>query len=385
MLRIAFVGAFEPITDPSNAATSAAGNLVQCEILEALKNRTHYSDTDVSAVSHRPLRAWPYGPCYSRASRIDSVDLPGFVNLPVLKHVIFGVSLFFWLLKNKPNLVIAYNPGPFETLAFLVCRLLSSNLFAASIIQDIHTGAGKLKSIRALSDCFSMALARRLDLVIPISPFIIEDFSLRKDRAIVFRGGMTRQSRELLSAEPEDLEPYAVFAGALEPYNGLDILLSKWTKVEGDLVLHVFGKGSLSSLASEWSQRTARIVYHGFAHEDIITRWQAKAAVNFCFRYSKGINQRYFFPSKFFNVLAAPGAVVANRFDGFPADVADYCYLVNDDLSNLPEIIQTALSRKDSTEDLAARRKWLEVNAEWGSLLQRILDVYHEHDSVESP
>lgn len=383
MLKITYVGAFEPITDPNNAATSAAGNLVQCEILDSLGDKNRHPEIELSAVSHRPLRAWPYGPGYSRGSTIDCVDLPSFVNLPILKHFAFGASLFIRLLRNRPKLVIAYNPGPFEIFAFLLYRAYSGKLFIASIIQDIHADAGPIRSMRALSDYFSMALARRLDLVIPISPFIIEDFSLNRDRSIVFRGGMTKQSRELLSARPESLGPYAVFAGALEPYNGIDILLSKWTEFECDVVLHVFGKGSLSSLASAWSQRTDKVVYHGFAHEDVVTRWQARAKINFCFRYSKGINQRYFFPSKFFNVLAAPGAVVVNRFEGFPADVANYCHLVADDLANLSEVVQAALSRNDSREVLAARREWLEANAEWGSLLQRVLDVYQKHNGVE--
>lgn len=383
MLKIIFVGAFEPRTDPSNAASSAAGNLVQCEILNVLGDKTLHPELDLSAISHGPLRAWPYGPTYSRASRIGCVDLPGFVNLPVLKHLTFGVSLFFRLLRNRPKLVIAYNPGPFETLAFLLYRAYSSKLFIVSIVQDIHTDAGQIRSMRALSDYLSMALARRLDIVIPISPFLIEDFSLRKDRSIVFRGGMTKQSRELLKAQPGHLEPYAVFAGALEPYNGLDILLSKWTDFDCDLVLHVFGKGSLSSLATASSQKTNRVVFHGFAHEDVITRWQAKAAVNFCFRYSKGINQRYFFPSKFFNVLAAPGAVIANRFEGFPADVADHCHLVDDDLTNLPEVIQAAVSSKDSEVRLTDRRKWLEANAEWNSLLQGVVERHQRNIDME--
>jgi len=383
MLKITFVGAFEPRTDPNNAASSAAGNLVQCEILDVLGDKTLHPEIDLSAISHRPLRAWPYGPTYSQATRVGCVDLPGFVNLPVLKHLTFGASLFVRLLRNRPKLAIAYNPGPFETLAFLLYRAFSKRLFIASIVQDIHTDAGQIRSLRALSDYLSMALAKRLDIVVPISPFIIEDFSLRKDRSIVFRGGMTKQSRELLNAQPEHLEPYAVFAGALEPYNGLDILLSKWTDFDGDLVLHIFGKGSLSSLASAWSQKTNRVVFHGFAHEDVITRWQAKAAVNFCFRYSKGINQRYFFPSKFFNVIAAPGAVVANRFEGFPADVADDCHLVDEDLSNLPEVIQAAVSSENSAERLTGRRRWLEANAEWSSLLQVVVARHQRNTDME--
>lgn len=381
MKNIAFVGAFEPLTNTNNLATSAAGNLVQNEILDALAESNKNSNSIVSALSHKPTRSWPNGPIYVKKDEVGTVQLPAFINLPILKHLNFGIALFFFLLRTRTSLIVAYNPGPFETLALLFYRLILQKTFICSIIQDIHSIRERNISLRSLSDNISIRMARLLDLTIPVSKYIIDDFGLDSEKSIVFRGGMTKQSRELLEVKNEKLKPYAVFAGALESYNGIDLLLSNWTRLKSEITLHIFGKGSLSSTASDYANRSKTIVFHGFQNEETITRWQKTSLINFCLRYSGTINQRYFFPSKFFNSAAAPGALVANRFEGFPDDLIEHCHIVDDDLNNLPQIVESILSRgvNPNPTGLTRRREWLSQNSNWKQLIQEILNRFERH------
>ena len=383
MTKLIFIGAFEPNTNPNNPATSAAGNLVQNEILSILVEEARHLKIDVFALSHKPARAWPYGAFFSPSGNAGCIRVPAFINLPVFKHLNFGFALFYHLVVNRPKIAVAYNPGPFENLALLVYRLVAKRLYIVSIIQDIHTDAGHIRSLRALSDYVSMRMARQVDLTIPISSAIVKDFKLSMDKALIFRGGMTRQCRQLLNAKPSVLKPYAVFAGALESYNGIDVLLPAWIQSDNKFVLHVFGKGALSALVSDYARKSDRIVFHGFQNEVVIETWQSESAFNFCLRYSKGIDQRYFFPSKFFSAVAAPGVPVANNFYGFPDALIEHCYIVDDDLNNLNKIVDTAYMCIQNNKKLTARRQWLEQNAEWKVILSAVLWRFYKTLNVD--
>lgn len=365
-----FVGAFEKRGDLNNRATSSAGNQVQCEIIEALKNLTSNSALLVQSYALKPVAAWPRGPLWVRAENDDSFKSPSILNVAIFKRFLFSIKLFSFLWKNNPKIVFTYNPGAFDSIALLTYRWMR-HVFLVSIIQDVHTGVGAPFGVRWISDGVALKLARWFDLIIPISRCIAEDFNFKPSKVLVFNGGLTRQSRDLLNVNPSNRLPYAVFAGALEKYNGVEQLISIWPTLKANFVLHIFGKGACEEMVKNAEKMCKNIVYHGFSSEEDVAKWQASATLNFCLRYSLNINARYFFPSKFFNVLAAPGAVVVNRFDGFPLELEKFCFIVDDDLKNLQEKIDSIDLHMNN--NLKCRRDWLRANAEWRIPLRKAL------------
>ena len=375
-LNILFVGAFN--SNLKNKATSAAGDQVQQEIFDVLKKNKIYSDSNVKAIVLEPIPAWPKGPLFYSGKDYESLKVPSFLNLPVIKKILFSSKILVNLISGNMKIIFSYNPGFFESITLFFYRLIKSDVFLISIIQDVHVGNNVIYGVRSIADFFVMKLAPRFDLLIPISKCIADDFEFDPKKVLVFNGGLTRQSRELLITNSSFSPKYAVFAGALERYNGIDKIIDIWPKIDSDMVLHVFGKGSCEQIVLHSIKNCDRIVYHGFESEEVVTKWQANAAFNFCLRYSIGINARYFFPSKFFNVLAAPGLALVNRFEGFPEHLEKFCLVIADDLKDLKVKLNSDDFGSGYKSRLIARRRWLENNAEWSSIIEDALKISME-------
>lgn len=374
-LNVAFVGMFERVTDPNNRATSSAGNQVQCEIVDVLETLKVSRNIEVDVFAVKPMQAWPRGPLWGQVGGGEGFYSSSILNIPSLKRVHSSMKLLQFLLRCRPSIVLSYNPGFFDSIALLLYRWISiKRVDLISIIQDVHTGVGGGGGTRWIGDFFAMRLARWFDLLLPISECIVDDFGFDRSKVVVFGGGLTRQGRDLLGTTCVSPMPHAVFAGALEPYNGIDRLVSAWHDIDSDLVLHIFGRGSCEQLIQDAARECGNIVFHGYSSEEVVSDWQATASVNFCLRYSVGINARYFFPSKFFNVLAAPGVVIVNDFEGLPDGLKAFCLVVEEDLSDLRLKINSIVFDNDFSASLHARRDWLRLNAEWDAVIRGALD-----------
>lgn len=372
---VVFYGIFEDVSDINNCASSAAGNQVQSELVEVLIDIGSDDNFDVEVFSVNPERAWPKGPFLQKV-----VNLGGsssfVVNLPFIRRLHASIKLFWFLLSNKPDTVFSYNPGFVESLAMLFFRFIAKGRCRlVSIIQDVHIrGVGFAINLRWIGDSLAMRLARRFDLLVPVTKWVADDFNFDAEKVIIFRGGTTRQSRSLLASQVAPQSSYAVFAGALEAYNGIDKIIEKWSVINSGMVLHVFGRGPYEGAVKRSAEKNpGQIVFHGFATEDVVSRWQAGAAMNFCLRYSAGIDMRYFFPSKFFNIIAAPGLPVVNKFDGFPAELERGCWMVNDDLSDLQKACDAV--QVETANQISFRRSWLLKSANWKPVLCQVIDA----------
>ena len=104
--------------------------------------------------------------------------------------------------------------------------------------------------------------------------------------------------QKLCKNKKNKLLPIAVFAGRLEKYNGIDKLINFWNKYITDFELHVYGSGSYESQVIKKAKANSKIKFFGLVSDKEIFQVQLNSAVNICLRYSIGLNQNYFFPSK---------------------------------------------------------------------------------------
>lgn len=369
--RLIFVGAFDLDGDLASHASSAAGNQVQIEICENLKEEAEHHEMIFNALVFKPLKRWPYGPIYWSMICKGATIYFGYLNFPIIKQLIFSVKLFKFLLTLRPILVVKYNINFCEIASLFAYKKIRPAAYVVAIIQDINTESGRWFAF--WRNKLVMRLANSLDLVIPVSSKIVEDFGFDKGRAMIFRGGLTRQSRALLAAHDNNVKPFAVFAGALEPYNGIDLLVEHWCLLQYPVDLHIFGKGSCVPKIKKFATHNPRIIFHGFLEEAEVTKWQSIAAINFCLRFSKNIEAGYFFPSKLFNIMCAPGNVFINKFDGLPSDILHGCVSIDDDLSNLGDAMQCALQAPDFEKKRSVRLQWISENANWAVITREIV------------
>lgn len=372
-----FVGHFSPLSNSTGEASSTAGNQVQRQILKELGLRS--GSEDVVTYSMVPMSAWPRGPLISR-SLIEGPDVfPAYVNLPILKHMVFALRLLVKLIWNRPQLCLQYNSYLFENLTLLLYRLLRPSCGLVIFIQDIHVSPNaKLLSksgLRSFSERVSLWLARRFNTIVPISEAIAKDFCMDRDKCFVFQGGVTDFALKLMQAsEQQPLLDIAVFAGSLEPHNGIDRLVDRWIDCEVQWPLHIFGRGSLLEYVKLAAEGSERIVFHDFQPEDVILEWQSKARWNFCLRYSDGLDERYFFPSKLFNISCTSGVVIANDFQGIPDSLREHLCIVANDLSDLPASLATSI--EPTQVEKAQMRHQLVMNQySWGKCIEKIIET----------
>ena len=334
----------------------------------------NYPDSNVEIVSFKPNPSWPDGRFIWSGYRCVTTRMPAYINIVGVKRLNFSISLLLILNKIKPSILIKYNISILESIAILLYKLFNPKAYLAAIIQDVHYASKSKNAIRNSLEAMAMRMVSRFNMLVPVSRNIAVDFKYSLKKTVVFQGGITRQGQNLLFAPNCKLEPYAIFAGALEPYNGIDRLVKQWSAANINIDLHVFGKGSSESLVREASSHNSRIIFHGFETEEYITRMQCKSLINFCLRYSDGIEQGYFFPSKLFNICCAPGVVMSNDFEGLPSELKNYLFLLEDDLSDLSEKINM-VSRYPKLVTMRNKRiNWIKKHGDWSVIVRNIID-----------
>lgn len=370
---ILFVGSYNAIGDNCSAA-SAAGNQVQQEIVDQLTVLSERDELELASILMKPIRTWPLDSLVWPGQFAANIYMPPFINIFGFRRLIFSLFLFIETIRRRPKLVVKYNASALEVIALLLFRLLFPAAYLVAIIQDVNISTDKKFRVGGLLELFAMRLVRRFNYLIPISDDIASDFSFDSDKTRVFNGGLTRQGRNLLAADEGSIEQYAVYAGALTPYNGIELLVKRWSAERIDLKLHIFGKGVSEEFVRKECMINSNIIFHGFQSEAEVSEWQKSALINFCLRYSDGIDAGYFFPSKFFNVICAPGFVMVNDFRGFPNALKGSCVLLEDDLSDLSAKIDDAKSSANISELRQLRRGWITENGDWGLIVRHIFE-----------
>lgn len=375
-MNVAFIGHFTPSKEKSAIGSSAAGDLTQREISKALKN--NYRVETLTSFVMKSSKSWPSGKFRIKGMCTDNIVSIGFINIYLVKHFIFSIKLFFLLIKQKPDLCVQYNSYFFENICLLIYRFFSKTKLAI-IIQDLHVQFDYINSIKnavkVVFERVSIRLAKRFDIIVPITKEMMRYFQFDPVRSFVFQGGVTGDVINLLRTENQtQLKEIAVFAGALEPHNGLDKLVSRWTEDAIEIELHIFGRGSLEKFVIDAGNRSKNIIFHGFQPEDQVLLWQSQAKWLICLRYSIGLNQDFFFPSKFYNILALNGNVLINIFNSLPTNLLPYLVIVNDNLSDLPNTLQSS-SHHLFSENIKERHKILLEKYTWAHCINKLISM----------
>lgn len=369
--RILFIGCLN-VDFSSNNANSPAANQVQIEIIENIC--TIFSESNVLVSVNKPQRTWPFSDFFQSSKSIGKYRFQGYLNFLFLKDFIIYFRHLLCIITFKPAVVFKYNITIFESI-FLFFVKFFFNLKVVVFIQDVTYQEIKSNFFNKYLERIALKITSSFDVLVPITKDFLSDFRLDKKKCIVFQGGLTSQSKILISTEKDfsavNNSNYFVFAGALEEYNGIKDIVDYWVNNQNNFNLHIYGKGTLESYIVDCANNTENIKYFGFANESVIINDQLSAFGNFCFRNSTGINQKYFFPSKFFNVLASPGRSFVNDFHNIPESVKQYCYLLNENLSNF-NLIMSSCKQEEAVSNYENRVEWLKKYADWSFAIGEI-------------
>jgi len=371
-----FIGNFSPPGSENKSAFSAAGNNVQPEIYRGLEK---FLGNKINVLSMEPEEKWPSGKITVKSQSFSNQNFFGYLNIPILRDLIFSIKCFIYLKKTKINICVAYNPKFFLSLFLYLHSKVNRDFSSVAIIQDVLISSNSNKNfIFLIYERLAIKALSLNSLIIPVSKEIIDDFSLNIKKCLIFEGGLSEKSEELLSYKNfKNLQPYGLFAGMLEKYNGIDKLVSAWIEHKINYPLYIFGKGSLEEYIKTCETLNPNIIFKGFAPQKEIMEFQSRSMWNFCLRYSEEIHANYCFPSKLFEIVASPGCPVVNEFPNLPVLLRDYLYIVNEDLSDLNKIIDNSLTELNGKykSNLEIRRKILISEFSWQSLMKRILKI----------
>lgn len=365
-----FVGAFNPITNLMSDSSSGAGAKVQYQIIQSI-----FADTpDLKTIVMQEYRTWPFSDFYIKRKRDGCINFLPMVNFFLTKKLFFAFRVFIELIVSSPSKVYFYNTNAYLNFFMWLLSFIRKKHIKILIIQDFNVPRKITSSdIFRLNLVFSYFFAKltkySFNYFVPITQQLGDHLGFPSNRSYPFLGAvLDGYNREQIDKSTN----IAVFAGALEPYNGVDYFLEAWSKLDNPIELHIFGSGTLVELVSSFANDNNRIIYHGFQSPNIVKGYIERAAVNFCFRYSRGIEQEFFFPSKFFDVVANSGIVVCNRFINIPKELEHTIYFVEDDFSNLNFIMHNLISKPSFFEQ---RIKILSNAFSWSYIIRIINQV----------
>lgn len=365
-----FVGAFSDPNLPEFKG-SAAGAKVQLDIIDALE--VEFGEGECFIMPEVP--SWPRGRLFVPPSVDGKVRYLPIINLFFLKKPFFFMLLFLYFVRFRPSLTFYYNASISSQIFSLLSRVFSSK--SVLILQDVHCDHSFSLPVafspkRFLGFIEAKLLPVSFDFYVPITESCVFDFDLPATRSHVFSGAVLntylQESRSYLR---RPLEDFSVFAGALEEYNGVDILVKSWPSPEVlEHRLHIFGRGSLESLVLEVASENNNIIFHGFSPPDLVIDYSSRARFNFCLRYSRGLNQSYFFPSKFFDLICLNGRMVCNRFLNIPEGLDPYLEYIDEELEGLIQILKSDQVQSNHTYD--SKFEFLAENHTWVGLFDCI-------------
>lgn len=330
---------------------------------------------NVLCISVAPNQKWPLGDVYIDSVAEDNIRFLSYLNISIIRNFIIFFKILRCLFQYPVDSIIVYNCRLSMILPVSIISFVRENVFSCCILQDIYMtnnlSANIASHVRAILEKFSLYLVRRFGCVVPVTDSIIADFKIPKERSFVFSGGVTNFAWSIVNEADKKIENIAVFAGGLFEHNGVDLLAECWRKQNINFDLYIFGKGTLSSKIEEISKDSVNIKYMGFHPEETVRSWLNRSKWNFCLRYSHGIESKYFFPSKFYNLLCAPGVIFINQSQDIPAELVDEVTVLNDDLSNLSEEVHKSIEGL-SMERIAKRRQKLQHEYSWSYCIEQI-------------
>jgi len=324
--HLVFIGSMQTADDCGrNRWASAAHNTTQLELMHALREGGVARITGLSLPGCSAFKARPRRRPFKRSVVEDGVvieELPSFAMGPL--QILTQVwSLTRRLLgrwpDGRPDAILVANP----LTRFTAPALLAGwwhGIPVATIVADLTCSQVGQPPVTRLRNWLQTLMVRLSPGTVVFSSHTTNDFRRGKPSIRMVRPPATY----LLDLPQPPAEPAAhavYFAGALSEPAGVNLLLDAIPHVTDPTLEFWFsGRGTLEERLKRQAASDPRIHFHGFVSEERYSEMLQKAAVLVNPRPSRLLENRYNFPSKLMEYLAAGRPVVSTA----TSDVAEH-------------------------------------------------------------
>jgi glycosyltransferase involved in cell wall biosynthesis len=313
--RLFFFGSLLPPQEVASHPEASEGtNWFQLSLLRGLMEAGLEEAMVVTALPIRtlPVPRLPF--VLTKRWRLDDhikIIVPGFVNLPPVKPIIVHARLRRAALDLasalRPEVVVAYNPAAGSgSAALATARRL--HLPFVCIVADFDRPDAQGSPLRRYQARWAKHVARHADGMVALSGHAPRDLDIARPW-IKLDGGLAPGWEQLPDVVPR--ERTVVFTGRANSASGIMVLVHSLRLIpDPDVRLVISGRGGLERELRRAAQSDPRITIAGFMDRQSWRRLIASATVLVNPRLSSELENRYNFPSKIIDYLAAGRPVI---------------------------------------------------------------------------
>ena len=326
MRHLAFIGSMQAAEDcAKNRWASAAHNTTQLELMHAIRECGVDRVTGLSLPGCSAFKARPRRRPFKRSVVEEGVaieELPSFALGPVqILTQVWSMMrrLFGRWPDGRPDAILVANP----LTRFTAPAILAGwwyGIPVATIVADLTCSQVGQPPVTRLRNWLQTLMVRLSPGTIVFSSHTTNDFRQGKPSMRMVRP----PASYLLDLPQPPAEPAAhavYFAGALSESAGVDLLLDAIPHVKDPTLEFWFsGRGTLEERLKQQAASDSRIRFFGFVTEKDYSTMLQRAAVLVNPRPSQLLENRYNFPSKLMEYMAAGRPVLSTA----TSDVAEH-------------------------------------------------------------
>jgi len=379
--HVAFVGSMQTPEDcAKNPWASVAHNTTQLELMHALRESGGVCVTGLSLPGCSAWKARPRRRTYKRSVIGDGLvieELPSFAlgPLQILTQI---MSMMRWLFgrwpDGRPDSILVANP----LTRFAAPALLAGwwyRIPVAIIVADLTCPQAGQTPVTRLRNWLQTLMVRLSPGTVVFSSHTTNDFR-RGKRSI----RMVRPPASYLLDLPQPpAEPAAhavYFAGALSESAGVDLLLDAIPNVTDPTLEFWFsGRGTLEERLKQQAALDSRIRFFGFVTEEEYSTMLQRAAVLVNPRPSRLLENRYNFPSKLMEYLAAGRPILSTATSDVAEHYGNAVIVITDETpQGLARFIDRAVAAPaEDRAALGARARSAVEGVTWRTEVENIL------------
>ncbi|MVN87979.1 glycosyltransferase [Deinococcus sp. HMF7620] len=380
-IKILFVGSVVPDTAMyRTSAFSRAGNLAQQGLLDGMADE----GAELTVLGFQPVPAFPRGKqLWIQGSWLGGRHqqrLISFVNLPYAKQLSLagGILTGTYALsrRSRPQVLMSYNVNTFVAAPLIVLSKVLRIPYIPVVYDVDVPGATVANGLFQRGEYWwaGRVLPKLAGAVVGTELISRE---LMPDRpTLVVEGGLNWQQQQYAPEVVASDDTFnIVFAGALEAYNGVDVMIDALAWLPANVRLHVAGQGRLQTAVQTAAARDSRILYHGLLDMDGLRQLYARSDVLVNHRSDKRLDSRYVFPSKLIEYLALGLPVVSTHFRSLPKDYLPFLHLIPDESPDAlaKSIEQVMISNQEARLRAQNAQTFVHKQKAWSFQGQRIL------------
>lgn len=298
------------------------------------------ADYSVEVISTVAISTFPKGkkiklPRYKFEEQSMPVDVAPFINLPLLKFLTRGASIFLRLIKKKKSLikfVCVYSVH----LPNLIPAYIYSLMFRVPFfvyVPDLPrfmagTDEGHFRALlRRLNSWMCELLVSASAGVFVVTRFMVEDIERWQKLPFMVLEGIADGYSEVPVKPPQSRVNYCdlnkdivLYAGGVAKKYGVLELVEGFLQANLNAELWICGRGDMEEYLYKKTANDSRIKYFGFISPTEVSRLQDLASCLVITRDPAELYTRYSFPSKLIEYMVSGKPVLTTCLEGIPND-----------------------------------------------------------------